>query len=44
MKFKAVQVNKVVKVRAKTVQEATSKIGVKGSLGIEFWSSRSAAK
>ena len=36
IKFKAVQVNKVVKVRAKTVQEATNKIGIKGSLGIEF--------
>jgi hypothetical protein len=36
IKFKAVQVNKVVKVRAKTVQEATNKIGIKGSVGIEF--------
>lgn len=36
MKFKAVQVNKVVKVRAKKLEEATSKIGVKGSAGIAF--------
>jgi hypothetical protein len=36
MKFKAVQHSKTVKVKAKTLEEATEKIGVKGSLGLEF--------
>lgn len=36
MKFKAVQYSKTVKVRAKTLEEATDKIGVKGSVGLEF--------
>lgn len=36
MKFKAIQHSKTVKVRAKTMEEATEKIGVKGSVGLEF--------
>lgn len=36
MKFSAVQHSKTVKVRAKTMEEATEKIGVKGSVGLEF--------
>jgi len=36
MKFRAVQHSTKGKVRAKTFQEATEKLGVKGSLGIEF--------
>lgn len=36
MKFRAVQHSKTAKVRAKSFQEATEKLGVKGSMGIEF--------
>jgi len=36
MKFKPIQHSKTVKVRAKTMEEATEKIGVKGSVGLEF--------
>jgi hypothetical protein len=36
MKFKAIQHHKTHKTRAKTLDEATQKTGVKGSVGIEF--------
>lgn len=36
MKFRAIQHSKTAKVRAKTMEEATEKIGVKGSVGLEF--------
>lgn len=36
MIFKFVQNNKVIKLRAKTVDEVTEKLGVKGSVGLEF--------
>lgn len=36
MKFRAIQHSKTAKVRAKTFREATEKLGVKGSVGLEF--------
>jgi len=36
IKFRAVQHSKTAKIRAKTFHEATEKLGVKGSIGIEF--------
>lgn len=36
MKFKAIQHNKTFKVKARTYQEATEKLGIKGTVGLEF--------
>jgi hypothetical protein len=36
MKFKAIQHSKTVKVKARTYQEATEKLGIKGEIGFEF--------
>jgi hypothetical protein len=36
MKFKAIQHNKVFKVKARTYEEAAEKLGIKGSLNFEF--------